>query len=187
MQCNFDVAKRIGCRRCFFQLANETCVSFDTDALQDGMVSAGSWSKAQDAESDAAAAEEETRLATVQEVEAAMSDAGIDDHSAFWDNIEEYDLRDVDVADHIESDDIDDKQEDVRSEYTSISPRSSPPLNSVVISDDEDLTPSIWSREREPSATVPDPPSPTLPPASPTRPILPLIAGFDFSFRFVYN
>ncbi|KAF9371775.1 hypothetical protein CPC16_002854 [Podila verticillata] len=153
----------------------------------ESMVTAGSWSKVQDAESDAAAAEEGARLATVQEVKAAMSDAGIDDHTEFWDKIEEYDLRDVDFADDIEGNNINDNQEDVRSEYTSISPLSSPPRHSVVISDDEDLTPTIWSRVREPSVTVPDPPSPTLPPASPTHPILPLIAGFDISFRFVYN
>jgi hypothetical protein len=187
MQCNFDMAKRIGCRRCFFQMANETCVSFDTDALQEGMVSAGSWSKVQDAESDAAAVEEEARLATVQEVKAAMSDAGIDDNNAFWDKIEEYDLRDVDFADGIESDNIDDNQEDVRSEYISVSPRSSPPRNSVVISDDEDLKSTIWNSERDTSTPAPDPPSPTLPPVSPSHPILPLIAGFDFSFRFVYK
>ncbi|KAF9271116.1 hypothetical protein BGZ74_006476, partial [Mortierella antarctica] len=75
MKCNFDVAKRFGCQRCFFQLANESCVSFDTDALQEGMVPAGSWSQVQDAESGAAAAEEEARLATAQEVKAAMSHA----------------------------------------------------------------------------------------------------------------
>ncbi|KFH62061.1 hypothetical protein MVEG_12215 [Podila verticillata NRRL 6337] len=127
MQCNFDVIERIGYRRCFFQLANEACASFDTDdALQEGVVSAGSWSKVQDAESDAAASEEEARLATVQEVKAAMSDAGIDDHSAFWDKIEEDDLQDVNFADHIESDNIDDNQEDVRSDCTTISLRSSP-------------------------------------------------------------
>ncbi|KAF9304179.1 hypothetical protein BG003_001765, partial [Podila horticola] len=153
----------------------------------ESMVTAGSWSKVQDAESDAAAAEEGARLATIQEVKAAMSDAGIDDHSEFWDRIEEYDLRDVDLADGIEGDNIDDNQEDFRSEYTSISPLSSPPRNSVVISDDEDHTPTIWSRVRDPSATVPDPPSPILPPTSPILPVLPLIAGFDFSFRFVYN
>ncbi|KAG0333399.1 hypothetical protein BG005_005178, partial [Podila minutissima] len=89
MKCNFDVAKRFGCQRCFFQLANESCVSFDTDALQEGMVPAGSWSKVQDGESDAAAVEEEARLATVQEVRAGLKDAGIDSNNVDeWDDLE---------------------------------------------------------------------------------------------------
>ncbi|KFH69218.1 hypothetical protein MVEG_04033 [Podila verticillata NRRL 6337] len=183
MKCSFDVAKRFGCRRCFFQFANETCVSHDTDVLQDSMVPASSWSQVQDAESDAIAAEEEARLATVQEVKAAMSDAGIEDNSTFWDEIEEDDLRNVDF-----DNDIDDgNQEDVHSEYTSTGPHTLTPQNSVVISDDEDLKSTTWNSGRDPSTPAPDPPSPTLPPVSPSRPILPLIAGFDFSFRFVYN
>jgi len=146
------------------------------------MVPAGSWSQVQDAESHAAAAEEEARLTTVQEVKAAMSDAGIEDHSAFWDAIEEDDLRNVDF-----DDDIDDGNQDVHFEYTSTGPHTSTPRNSVVISDDEDLKSTTWNSERDPSTPAPDPPSPTLPPVSPSRPVLPLIAGFDFSFRFVYN
>jgi len=183
MKCTFDVAERFGCRQCFFQFANQSCVSRDTDALQDSMVPAGSWSQVQDAESDAAAAEEETRLATVQEVKAAMSDAGIEDNSDFWDEIEEDDLRNVDF-----DNDIDDgNQKDVHSEYTSNGHDTSTSRNSVVISDDEDLKSTTWNSGGDPSTPAPDPPSPTLPPISPFRPILPLMAGFDFSFRFVYN
>ncbi|KAF9312126.1 hypothetical protein BG006_004425 [Podila minutissima] len=165
-------------------LANESCVSFDTDALQEGMVPAGSWSKLQDDESDAAAVEEEARLATVQEVRTALKDAGIDSNNVDeWDDLEEYNLRDTDFDDDVMVDSIGDRsQEDLYSEYNSITSPTPPPQESVVISDDEDR-----SRERETSVPASDPPSPVLPPPSPNRPIFPVLAGFDLCFRFVYN
>lgn len=160
MKCSFDVAKWFGCHWCFFQFPNETCVSHDTDALQDRMVPAGPWSQVQDAKSEAVAAEEEACLTTVQEVKAAMSNAGIEDNSTSWDEIEEDDLWNVDF-----DDDIDDgNQEDVHSEYTSTGPHTSTPWNSVVILDDENLKLITWNSERDLSTPAPDPPSPTLPP-----------------------
>ncbi|KAF8950839.1 hypothetical protein BGZ52_001315 [Haplosporangium bisporale] len=184
--CKFDLAKELGCRKCYLGLSDEECVSIGESELEIEMVPPEAWTDAQRAEAAAASAAEITRLGVVAEVQTALE--GMTTNSSPerdateancrrvrespGDSLDEIDFTDVDFSE------FDDEVEELHQDQehgSSFDPLPSPlppsPPPVVIIPDDEDesdydnnTTFSSWSGfdGQELPTLTPDSPPPVL-------------------------